>query len=342
VYFAHYCQIPANPLNLLGKRASNGQINKKPIMKTMKTPGALKFLSLTAMVLFLFVTSCKDEEVISFSSDDNSNLQSDASMDAQLEDLSDLAGVAMVSDGGTATGSRTASASREITGIVDSRFGCAMVTLEFATANNPPANDPPTVIHGFITIDFGTGCTGPNGRVRKGKIKIEFLGARFQPGSTVTITTEDYYVDGIRIDGVRTEVNSSESTEDAPKFTIDESVEIMFLDGSTATRESHRVRTWNRAANPLEDTWTVTDGGIPTVGTTRKGIDYVMNITKALVFKRSCAISSKMVVPVEGTKELVIGTKKITTDFGTGNCDTVITITINGRSKDIQVSANGD
>lgn len=300
---------------------------------------ALRFLSMTAIALFLFATSCKDEDAISFSSDDNSNLQSDASMDAQLEDLSDLAGVAMVSDNGTSTGSRAAGASREISGIVDTRFGCAVVTLEFATPNNPPANDPPTVIHGFITIDFGTGCTGPNGRVRKGKIKVEFLGARFLPGSTVTITTEDYYVDGIRIDGTRTEVNSTESTEDAPKFTINETVTITFLDNTTATRESTRVRTWYRAANPLEDYWTVTGSAI---GTTRKGIEYVMTITKALVFKRACAISSKMVVPVEGTKELVVDSKKITTDFGNGNCDTSITITVNGRSKEIQISANGD
>ncbi len=299
----------------------------------------MKLLSITALSLFLFVTSCKEQDEISFSADDNSNLQSEASADAQMEDMSDMASVVMLADAGTSTGSRSSSASREITGIVDTRFGCATVTLEFATANNPPANDPPTTIHGFITVDFGTGCTGPNGRVRKGKIRIEFLGKRFLPGSMIKITTEDFYVDGIRIDGERTETNSSESNEDAPRFTITEDVTVTFLDGSTATRLSTRTRVWNRAANPLEDTWTVTGNAS---GTTRKGHEYVMTITKALVFKRSCAIASKMVIPVEGTKELVVNDKKITTDFGNGNCDTTITITVNGRSKEITVSANGD
>lgn len=300
----------------------------------MKTGFSLKTMALTLMASFLFFTSCKDEETISFSSSDNADLQSEASMDAQLEDASDLAGVAISSDAGTLTGSRTAGSSRVITPAGDTRFQCATVTLEFA-----PDNDPPSVIHGYIHIDFGTGCTGPNGRVRKGMIHVEFNGPRFMPGSSVSITTEDYYIDGIKIEGTRTELNVSGSTQDAPKFEIAEEATITFLDGSVATRSASRTRTWNRMANPLEDTWTVTGTAF---GTTRRDVDYAMTITKALVFKRSCAISSKMVVPVEGTKELVMGTRKITTDFGSGDCDTSITITVNGRSKEIQVSSNGD
>ena len=300
----------------------------------MKTRFAMKALTLTLVASFLFFTACKDEETISYSSGDNADLQSEASMDAQLEDVSDLAGVAVSSDAGTLTGSRTSASSRVITPAGDTRFECATVTLEFADDNLPPS-----VIHGYIHIDFGTGCTGPNGRTRKGMIHVEFTGARFTPGSTVTITTENYYVDGIKVDATRTELNATGSTQNAPKFTINEEVTITFLDGTTATRTATRTRTWNRMANPLEDTWTVTGSAF---GTTRRAVEYVMNITKPLVFKRSCAISSKMVVPVEGTKELIAGTKKITTDFGNGDCDTSITITVNGRSKDIQISASGD
>lgn len=297
----------------------------------------MKLLSITALSLFLFVTSCKDQDTISFTSDDNSNLQSEASTDAQMEDMSDLANVAMVADAGTTTGGRTGDGSRIIGGLIaDTRFSCAIVTLEFADDNNPL---DPAQIHGFIVIDFGTGCEGPNGRIRKGKINIEFRGRRYIPGSFITISTEGYSVDGIQIEGTRTELNSTESTELAPKFTVTEEGTVTFLDGSTATRVSTRTRTWNRMPNPLEDSWTVTGSAS---GTTRRGHEYVMTITKALVFKRACAISSKMVIPVEGTKELVVNEKKITTDFGTGACDTTITITINGQSKDITVSANGD
>ena len=307
----------------------------------MKTRTAMKTLSLLAIALFMFVTSCKDNETISFTADDNSNLQSEASADAQLEDVSDMSGIAVSADAGTLTGSRTSATGRSIKDAInDSRFSCATVTLEFAGDNEPA--QPGVSLgnpHGYITIDFGTGCTGPNGRVRKGQIVIEFQGRRFMPGSTVTITTVGYSVDGIEIEGTRTELNATASTEESPKFTITEDMIITFLDGSTSTRTATRTRTWNRASNPLEDSWTVT--GVAS-GTTRKGKDYVMTITKALVFKRACAIESKMVMPVEGTKELIAGEKKVTIDFGSGTCDTTITITVNGKSKDIQVSANGD
>lgn len=306
-------------------------------MKTMKPRTVMKVLSFTAFALFMFLSSCKDQDTISYSSDDNANLQSESNLDAQLEDVSDMSGVAMSADAGTQTGGRKGeTGSRVIPITFDNRFSCATVTLEFAADNNP---DIPSQIHGTITVDFGTGCTGPNGRVRKGKIYIEFQGRRFLPGSTVTITTDGYSVDGILINGTRTEVNATESSEDAPKFTISEEVSITFLDGSIASRTATRTRTWNRTANPLQDSWTITGSAI---GTSRKGVDYVMTITKALVFKRACAIESKVVIPVEGTKEIVTDAKKITMDFGNGTCDTTVTITVNGRSKDITVSPNGD
>ncbi len=300
----------------------------------------MKALSMSALALFLFFTSCKEQDTIAFSADDNSNLQSEASIDAQAEDISDMSGVAMSADAGTVTGGRTgevAGVARDIkSSINDTRFTCATVTLTFAADNNPL---DPALIHGYIVIDFGTGCTGPNGRVRKGKINVEFKGRRFMPGSMVTITTDGYSVDGIKIDGTRTEMNSTGSTEEAPKFTITEDVTVTFLDNTTATRTSTRTRTWNRAANPLQDSWSVTGSA---TGTTRKGVEYVMTITNPLIFKRECAILSKMVLPVQGTKELIVGTKKITTDFGDGSCNTTITITVNGRSKEINVSPTGD
>jgi len=304
----------------------------------------MKLLSITALSLFLFVNSCKDQDTISFTSDDNSNLQSEANSDAQMEDMSDMANVAMVADAGTQTGSRSSGSSRIIGGLIaDLRFSCAVVTLEFAGDNNP-LNE--ALIHGFLVIDFGNGCQGPGGHIRKGKINIEFKGRRYIPGSFITISTDGYSVDGIQIDGSRTETNVTGSTEAAPKFAIHEEGTVTFLDGTTATRESNRTRTWNRMPNPLEDTWTITgdesQGGLAAIGTTRRGHEYVMTITKPLVFKRACAIESKMVIPVEGTKQLVVNDKMITTDFGAGNCDTTITITINGRSKEITVSANGD
>ena len=313
-------------------------------MKTIKERTGLKILTYSAIMLFLFFTSCKDNDKIDFDANDNSNLQSESNSEAQLEDVSDMGSVAVSSDAGTLSGGKTGETAgnpRNIT-ISDTRFACATVTLEFAADNVPGSVNPPVVAnpHGTITIDFGNGCTGPNGRVRKGKILIEFKGRRFLPGSYVILSFANFSVDGIKVEGTRTETNASESLESAPKFNIVElDMKVTYTDGTFATRNSTRTRTWIRKSNPLEDEWTVTGEAS---GVTRKAKDYVMTITKALKFKRACAISSKVVIPVEGTKELVVDGKKITLDFGSGECDTKLTITVNGKSKEVEVSANGN
>src|SRR5262245_21340943 len=124
-------------------------------MKTMNSRVVIKLLSITALTLFLFVTSCKDQDTISFSADDNSNLQSEANVEAQSEEMSDVANVAMVADAGTTTGGRVGEPSgikRTIQDLIaDACFSCATVTLEFAGDNNPLN---PAQIHGFIVIDF--------------------------------------------------------------------------------------------------------------------------------------------------------------------------------------------
>ena len=66
----------------------------------------------------------------------------------------------------------------EIT-VSDDRFKCATVTLVKAADNST------LLPHGTITIDFGTGCLGPGGKNRVGKIVVEYKGRRFLPGSKI-------------------------------------------------------------------------------------------------------------------------------------------------------------
>ena len=55
-------------------------------MKTMKDLAGIKILSYSAIILFLFFTSCKDNDKIDFDANDNANLQSESNSDAQLEE----------------------------------------------------------------------------------------------------------------------------------------------------------------------------------------------------------------------------------------------------------------
>ena len=240
-----------------------------------------------------------------------------------------MATIAVAADGSTASGARESSYGRQGIKPVDIRFSCATITFLFADNNST------TTPHGFITIDFGDGCTDAKGNVRKGKIIVEFTGKRFLPDSRIITTFQDYFINGVKIEGVRTVTNVTGSVEENPKFLIKvDNGKATWEDGTFVTREVNRTREWIRANNPLEDKWIVEGTA---AGTNRNGKTYQVEITKALVYKRECAISAKVFIAVEGTKVLSIDNKVITIDYGTGECDRVVTITINGQSKDVTV-----
>jgi hypothetical protein len=286
-----------------------------------------KGIVLTALISIGTLTSCDDNQ-FDFSSNDSNNVESETVSESYFEDVDDITTLAISADAATATGSRESSAGRGGVKPNDSRFNCATVTFEFAEDNSVSAP------HGYIKIDFGVGCTDTRGNVRKGAIMIEFKGIRFMPNSQIITTLEGYSINDIAIEGTRTVTNTSGSLEVNPKFTITvEDGKITWPDGTFATREASRTREWVRALNPLNDEWIVTGSA---AGSNRDGSTYIMEITTPLIYKRSCVTSSGGIA-VKGAKVLTVDGKVITIDYGSGECDRMITITINGVTKEIEV-----
>ena len=301
-------------------------------MKTIKSMPWLKFLTYSAAGLFLFLYSCKDN-AIDFNADDSKNVENEATTDAYFQDSEDMSGVAVGAASETLTG-RLDGRTEDFPKSVDLRFSCATVTVVKSTSPVSTAVTP----RGTITIDFGAGCTDAKGNVRKGKIIITYVGRRFIQGSTVTTTLENYYINGIKLEGTRTVTNSSSSNEDAPRFNVVlAGGKATWPDGTFATREANRTIEWTRTANPLQDQLAVSGSA---AGSNRNGRTYTMSITKALVYKRECAVSNRVYMAVQGTKELTADGKKITIDYGAGDCDRMVTITINGKSKEVEVKGD--
>jgi hypothetical protein len=302
-------------------------------MKTMKNMSGMKGLTTLVVTGLIFLASCEDK--VDFNANDTQSVQNEASVDGYFEDTDDMALTAVSSDQGTVDGSRIDGGRLISKSLLDFRFACetTTVTIDFAADNTL------AVPHGTITIDFGTdGCTDAKGNLRKGKIMIEFKGRRFLPNSTITTTTDGYSINGVKLEGTRVVTNVSGSTETTPKFSVVlTNGKATWPDNSTATRDVNRVREWIRAANPLNDQWNVTGTAS---GTNRNGKEYEMTITSALVYKRECAISAKVFMAVQGTKELTVNGRKITIDYGTGDCDKKVTITADGQSKEVDVSGD--
>jgi hypothetical protein len=64
-----------------------------------------------------------------------------------------------------------------------------------------------------------------------------------------------------------------------------------------------------------------------------------MTITQDLVEKLSCVLEN-VIVPVSGVEIITVGNKEYTVDYGDGTCDNTILVTLNGKSKSINIDPN--
>lgn len=294
-----------------------------------------KIPALMAVAAVGFVVSCTDENI--GLQEEASLITEDAITDYYFEDSDDMAGLVMLSDEGTYSGGRVAGDERTITNN-DHRFKCPGVKITIKISLESTQSMP----RGVIIIDFGDGCIDAAGNERKGKIIINFVGRRFEPGSKMVVTFENYSINGIALKGKRTLANITGSDAVAPKFRIQlEGGEAIWPDGTTATREHCFIREWLRSTNtPTLEAIRIgqcTDVDFAAEGVNRRGKAYKMKILEPLVYKRGCPIA------VKGVKQFinVENGKVITVNYGDGECDRVITITVEGNSRTVEVNKRG-
>lgn len=306
-------------------------------MKAMKNSTGLKALTYVAIGSFMFLSSCKDANTIDYTATDAVNVESESTSEAYSADALDISTDAM---NGISDVQLSGRESENVTSLsTNDKLKCATITI----TRTP--NSTPTSPAGTITIVFPNDGTCKDGRgiARRGTITITYTGRRFAVGSVITTTFSDYYVGAVKIEGIHTLTNVTPvGTNLYPRFNIViTGGKATFLDGSTVTREQNFTREWQRQADPTQDKWVLFAGG-SAAGSNRKGKVYTMNITKDLVYSRACQISDKVFIAVSGEKTFVSETKSLTINYGEGACDNTVTISINGKSKDVVVKGDGN
>ena len=290
-------------------------MKKLKTINTLLVKGALS-LGVTAM---LFATSCQ-QNAEEPNATDFSSVETEAIVQADFDEIDDIAGSAM-SYADVSTGGKTASSEERG---MDERASCAVVTHDKEAQT--------------ITIDFGDGCTGPYGNVRKGIIFITYNGKRFVPGSTWKTELRGFYFNDRHIEGTRNVENISESLEANPKFHITlTDGKVTWPDGTFATREVDRYREWVRAANPLLDEMHILEGSVA-YGLNKEGVRYSITVVSDLIIKRACRPKNIARIPVQGIKEIKIGEKTYSIDFGDGKCDSIIIITVGNESREVDIA----
>jgi len=185
----------------------------------------------------------------------------------------------------------------------------------------------PGVFPKTVTIDFGSGCLGHNGKLRKGKIITVFTGKMRVPGSKATTTFDGYKVDSMAVTGTHEVVNNSTSSNLSfttrvieGKLAWDSGRWVKWSNTRTVTQlEGNGTPFW-----PLDDIFSVTGAG---KGENSKGKSWGHEVIEPLIKKFTCRWISK------GVLRIKFNDKSGLLNFGTGDCDNKATLTVNGTTK---------
>jgi hypothetical protein len=186
----------------------------------------------------------------------------------------------------------------------------------------------PNIPHVFpktVTIDFGSGCLGRDGKYRKGKIVSIYTAPMPVPGSKVSTTFLGYHVDSFHVEGTHITENTSTSNMQGWKNTV--------LNGQVTNTNTNKWRKWNSLKQvtqtegngtsgfPLDDVFKITGGAR---GSNSAGHTWASTILDPLVKKFACRWI------VKGTVKMVRDGHEAILDYGNGACDNQAVIYING------------
>ena len=139
-----------------------------------------KFLYLVMILLGFMVTSCQKSTPLE---------------DSTIEAADDAVLAEAVFDDAYASleiATEIAEDMKKSGSVVDS---CPLITVTFPEQSPWPVN---------VVIDYGTGCTGMNDVVRSGKIILTLSAPRQEVESVRTLTFDNYYVNGAKVEGTVT------------------------------------------------------------------------------------------------------------------------------------------
>lgn len=168
-----------------------------------------------------------------------------------------------------------------------------------------------------ITIDFGNGCFGPDGKYRKGKIVLHLTGRIRRPGSVLTISFVDFYLNRAHLEG--TKIVSNLSEDHTIKFSVQVAGgKVSYPNGRGYKYQSIKYR------NQIEgmDTRIVRDNVFQIEGRSHtefsNGVTINLNTETPLIKKVACPWISN------GTLKIKINSRVLMLDYGfpnNGNCD---------------------
>jgi hypothetical protein len=300
-------------------RDQNSQQPKSIAMKSFSINRILITAFIFLFVAFLF--SCQKENSLNNST--NTVTEQDAATysdesaqaDESYDDIADVSMTAADADNTATTGRLNRDYHPDFAELREVIGNCATITVS--------PND--TTYPKTITIDFGDSCLGLDGKLRSGKIIINLTGPLRKPGSVLTVTPDNFYINHIHIEGTKTISNLSENG--AIKFSIKVTGgKVTFPSGRGYSYESSKTKTQVAGMDTKtcrDDVFEIT--GSATI-TFNNGKVVKFEIVDPLIRKVACPWLS------DGTLKITINDRVLKIDYGfphNGDCDNKALLTWN-------------
>ncbi len=198
---------------------------------------------------------------------------------------------------------------------------CAIVTLN--TKVTPQV----------LTIDFGTSCTGKDGKVRSGKIIVTSVAFNTFP-SVRNKTFDNYFVDGKKIEGSVIKTIQKDNVNNIRTASIQEDITI-----SLPNNEGMAHRTANLTRQYMLNNLGIHDDNqVNTWGTVEFTRVSGVKVTKTVAGENPLVYSAACHHIVSGFVTISTSTgHNWTIDFGNGDCDNKAILTIGNKSKEITI-----
>ena len=294
-------------------------------MKTTMHP--MRALTGITLMLALLFTACKkDQSSVTDPTTTEDPIETAATVEATQQDAE---AEAQFDDVFNITASMNTNQVGEDLGVGSNVSGL------YALGNTPDTVAPcftvtvvPNIPHVFpktVTIDFGAGCLGRDGKYRKGKIVSIYTNPMVVPGAKVSTTFVGFYVDSFKIEGTHITENTSTSNMQGWKVSV--------IEGKITNTNTGNWRKWNSVKNvlqiegngtphfPLDDVYAITGGAM---GSNSGGHSWSSNISTPLIKKFTCRWI------VKGTVRLMRDGRLALLDYGNGDCDNLAILYING------------
>jgi len=196
----------------------------------------------------------------------------------------------------------------------------------------------------LLSIDFGEeNCLCNDGRYRRGKILTTFTGMYHEPGTVITHTLENFFVDNDKVTGSMIVTNTGLNKQEHMQYDVIVNGEVHKANGGRIiTYTSDRIREWiegRESFEVIDDVYLISgtasgesSDNVSEGSTTKLMNTWQMQTTSPLRVALNCnwISAGTLIVNASGWDEATI-------EYGTGDCDNEIFVIYNGKTYTVKL-----